>query len=188
MNQIIPFFERIDPVWAALLATTFTWLVTAAGAAVVFLFKELSRKWLDGMLGFTGGVMVAASFWSLLTPSIEMSERMGNIPWLAPAIGFAAGALFLFGLDKVLPHLHINFDPSRKEGPDTNWHRTTLLVLAITLHNIPEGLAVGVLFGGVAAGMPEASIGGAVALAIGIGLQNFPEGFDVSMPLRRASP
>lgn len=175
----------MDPVLGALLATTFTWLVTAAGASLVFFFGNASRRWLDGMLGFTGGVMVAASFWSLLTPSIEMSERMGNIPWLAPAIGFAAGALFLFGLDKLLPHLHINFDPSRSEGPATRWHKTTLLVLAITLHNIPEGLAVGVLFGGVAAGMPEASIGGALALAIGIGMQNFPEGFAVSMPLRR---
>ena len=184
-SQIERYFESIDPVLAAFLATTFTWLVTAAGASLVFFFGNASRKWLDGMLGFTGGVMVAASFWSLLTPSIAMSERMGNIPWLAPAIGFAAGALFLFALDKVLPHLHINFDPAQSEGPSTKWHRTTLLVLAITLHNIPEGLAVGVLFGGVAAGMPEASIGGALALAIGIGLQNFPEGFAVSMPLRR---
>jgi zinc transporter, ZIP family len=185
MGTILSFFERIDPVMGAFIATTFTWLVTASGSALVFVVGNASRKWLDGMLGFTGGVMVAASFWSLLAPSIEMSERMGNIPWLAPALGFAAGALFLFGLDKVLPHLHINFDPSRTEGPSTKWHKTTLLVLAITLHNIPEGLAVGVLFGGVAAGMPEASIGGAVALAIGIGLQNFPEGFAVSMPLRR---
>jgi ZIP family zinc transporter len=114
-----------------------------------------------------------------------MSARMGMIEWLPPATGFAAGALFIYMLDRFVPHLHINFDPSRSEGPHTEWRRTTLLVLAITLHNIPEGLAVGVLFGGVAAGMPEASIGGAVALAIGIGLQNFPEGIAVSMPLRR---
>ncbi|MFN3876334.1 MAG: ZIP family metal transporter [Flavobacteriales bacterium] len=185
MNAVLGFFGRIDPVLGAFLATTFTWLVTAAGASLVFFLGNASRKWLDGMLGFTGGVMVAASFWSLLMPSIEISERLGNIPWLAPAVGFASGALFLYTLDRVLPHLHINFEPSRSEGLQTNWHRTTLLVLAITLHNIPEGLAVGVLFGGVAAGMPEASIGGAVALAIGIGLQNFPEGFAVSMPLRR---
>jgi ZIP family zinc transporter len=185
MNQIIPFFERIDPVWAALLATTFTWLVTAAGAALVFVFGNASRKWLDGMLGFTGGVMIAASYWSLLAPSIEMSERMGMLPWLPPAVGFALGALFIFVLDKYVPHLHINFDPSASEGLRTQWRSTTLLILAITLHNIPEGLAVGVLFGGVAAGIPEATIGGAVALAIGIGLQNFPEGFAVSMPLRR---
>jgi ZIP family zinc transporter len=163
----------------------FTWGVTAAGASVVFFFKTLSRRWLDGMLGFTGGVMIAASYWSLLAPSIEMSERMGMIPWLPPAVGFALGALFLFVLDKYVPHLHINFDPSASEGPKTQWRRTTLLILAITLHNIPEGLAVGVLFGGVAAGIPEATIGGAVALALGIGLQNFPEGIAVSMPLRR---
>ena len=158
MGTMLRFFESVDPVLAAFLATTFTWLVTASGSALVFIFGNASRKWLDGMLGFTGGVMVAASFWSLLMPSIAMSERLGNIPWLAPAIGFAAGALFLFALDKVLPHLHINFDPKRKEGVETNWHRTTLLVLAITLHNIPEGLAVGVLFGGVATGMPEATM------------------------------
>lgn len=185
MKPILDFFSSIDPVLAAFIATTFTWLVTAAGASLVFFFGNASRKWLDGMLGFTGGVMVAASFWSLLAPSIEMSARMGMIEWLPPAIGFATGALFIYALDRFIPHLHINFDPSRSEGPKTEWRRTTLLVLAITLHNIPEGLAVGVLFGGVAAGMPEASIGGAVALAIGIGLQNFPEGFAVSMPLRR---
>ncbi|MBP6313455.1 MAG: ZIP family metal transporter [Flavobacteriales bacterium] len=185
MRAIIHYFESIDPILAAFLATTFTWLVTAAGASIVFFFKTLSRKWLDGMLGFTGGVMIAASFWSLLAPSIEISERLGMIKWLPPAIGFAAGAMFLFVLDKYVPHLHINFDPKNSEGPRTEWRSTTLLILAITLHNIPEGLAVGVLFGGVAAGMPEATIGGAVALAIGIGLQNFPEGIAVSMPLRR---
>ncbi|MBL7983905.1 MAG: ZIP family metal transporter [Flavobacteriales bacterium] len=185
MNTIIAWFSTIDPIWGALIATTFTWLVTAAGAAVVFFFKELSRKWLDGMLGFTGGVMIAASYWSLLAPSIEMSARMGMIEWLPPAVGFALGALFLYALDKWVPHLHINFDPSLKEGPETGLRRSTLLILAITLHNIPEGLAVGVLFGGVAAGIPEASIAGAVTLAIGIGLQNFPEGIAVSMPLRR---
>jgi ZIP family zinc transporter len=185
MKTIIDWFSTIDPVWGALIATTFTWLVTAAGAAVVFFFKELSRKWLDGMLGFTGGVMIAASYWSLLAPSIEMSARMGMIEWLPPAVGFALGALFLYALDKFVPHLHINFDPSLKEGPDVGLRRSTLLILAITLHNIPEGLAVGVLFGGVAAGIPEASIAGAVTLAIGIGLQNFPEGIAVSMPLRR---
>jgi ZIP family zinc transporter len=185
MERVIAWFEGLDPVVAALLATTFTWLVTAAGAAVVFLFKDLSRRWLDGMLGFTGGVMIAASYWSLLAPSIDMSERMGMIPWLPPAVGFALGALFLYVLDKYIPHLHINFDPKLSEGPRTDWRRSTLLILAITLHNIPEGLAVGVLFGGVAAGIPEATIGGAVALAVGIGLQNFPEGIAVSMPLRR---
>lgn len=185
MNDILKFFGSIDPVLAAFLATTFTWLVTAAGSSLVFLFRDLPRRWLDAMLGFTGGVMVAASFWSLLAPAIVMSEQLGWPGWFPPAVGFGIGALFLFTLDKVLPHLHINFDPDQKEGLETKWHRTTLLVMAITLHNIPEGLAVGVLFGGAALGIPEATIGGAVALAIGIGLQNFPEGIAVSMPLRR---
>jgi ZIP family zinc transporter len=138
---------------------------------------------LDGMLGFTGGVMVAASYWSLLSPAIDMSEGEGFIKVIPAAVGFVLGALFLFGLDKVLPHVHINFQ--KKEGIKTPWQRTTLLVLAITLHNIPEGLAVGVLFGGVAAGIPEATIAGALTLAIGIGIQNFPEGIAVAMPLRR---
>ena len=127
--------------------------------------------------------MVAASFWSLLAPGIEMSPGEGFVKVIPAAVGFALGALFIFGLDKVLPHLHINFQ--KPEGVKTPWHRSTLLVLAITLHNIPEGLAVGVLFGGVAAGLPEASIAGAVVLAMGIGIQNFPEGVAVSMPMRR---
>jgi ZIP family zinc transporter len=185
MESIIQYFESIDPILGALYASLFTWAVTAAGASLVFLFKGMNRALLDGMLGFTGGVMIAASFWSLLAPGIEMSPGEGFIKVLPAAIGFALGALFVYGLDKILPHLHINFKESEKEGVKTPWHRTTLLVLAITMHNIPEGLAVGVLFGGVAAGIPEATIGGAVALALGIGIQNFPEGLAVSMPLRR---
>src|SRR5690606_38393695 len=164
-------------------ATMFTWFLTALGAAFVFFFKTMNRALLDGMLGFTGGVMVAASYWSLLAPAIEMSEGEGFIKVIPAAVGFLLGAIFLFGLDKTLPHLHINFKET--EGIKSPWQRTTLLVLAITLHNIPEGLAVGVLFGGVAAGIPEASIAGAVTLAIGIGIQNLPEGIAVAMPLRR---
>ena len=182
-DSIIHFFESIDPILAAFLATTFTWGLTAFGASFVFFFKTMNRVVLDGMLGFTGGVMVAASFWSLLAPAIEMSEGDGFIKVIPAAVGFLLGAVFIFGLDKVLPHMHINFKET--EGIKSPWQRTTLLVLAITLHNIPEGLAVGVLFGGVAAGIPEASIAGAVTLAIGIGIQNFPEGIAVSMPLRR---
>ena len=182
-EQIIDFFESIDPILAALIATLFTWFVTALGASFVFFFKGMNRTLFDGMLGFTGGVMVAASFWSLLAPAIEMSNGDGFIKVMPAAIGFALGALFIFGLDKILPHIHINFKET--EGIKSPWQRTTLLVLAITLHNIPEGLAVGVLFGGVAAGIPEATIAGAVTLAIGIGIQNFPEGIAVSMPLRR---
>jgi ZIP family zinc transporter len=184
MNEIIEYFSQLDPVQGALYATLFTWGITALGASSVFLFKSMSRVALDGMLGFTGGVMVAASFWSLLSPSIEMSAGEGFAKVMPAAIGFGLGALFIFGLDKILPHIHINFKKS--EGIKTPWRRTTLLVLAITLHNIPEGLAIGVLFGGVASGIPEASIAGAVALAFGIGLQNFPEGIAVAMPLRRS--
>ena len=182
-QEIINFFQSLDPVLGAFIATLFTWGLTAFGASFVFLFKSMNRVVLDGMLGFTGGVMVAASFWSLLAPGIEMSEGEGFVKVIPAAVGFALGALFIFGLDKILPHIHINFKES--EGIKTPWHRTTLLVLAITLHNIPEGLAIGVLFGGVAAGLPEASIAGAVVLAIGIGIQNFPEGVAVSFPLRR---
>lgn len=185
MQQIIDYFESINPILAAFYATLFTWGLTAAGAALVFLFKTTNRAVMDGMLGFTGGVMVAASFWSLLAPGIEMSPGEGFVKVIPAAVGFLLGALFLFGLDKVLPHLHLNFKMDDAEGVKTPWHKTTLLTLAITMHNIPEGLAVGVLFGGVAAGFDGATIGGAVALALGIGLQNFPEGFAVSMPLRR---
>lgn len=186
MEQLTEFLIGIGPVYSALLATTFTWLVTAAGASLVFFFKNLHRGVLDGMLGFTGGVMVAASFWSLLNPAIEMSERMyPTMKWMPAAVGFFVGAMFLFVLDRFTPHLHINFTLDEQEGPKRQWHRTTLLILAITLHNIPEGLAVGVLFGAAAAGMPDASFAGAIALAFGIGIQNFPEGIAVAMPLRR---
>jgi ZIP family zinc transporter len=184
-SSIVAYFESIPPVLAALYATLFTWFLTAFGASFVFFFKNMNRVVLDGMLGFTGGVMIAASYWSLLSPAIDMSTGEGFAKVMPAAVGFIMGALFLFGLDKALPHLHINFKESEKEGIKTPWQRTTLLVLAITLHNIPEGLAVGVLFGGVAAGIPEASIAGALTLAIGIGIQNFPEGIAVSMPLRR---
>lgn len=186
MNSIIEYFESIDPVLAAFYATCFTWGLTAAGAALVFMFKTLHRGVLDAMLGFTGGVMIAASFWSLLNPAIEMSERLfPSMSWMPAAVGFLVGALFIFALDKFMPHLHINFGEDEKEGIETHWHKTTLLVLAITLHNIPEGLAVGVLFGGASMGIEGATIAGAVTLAIGIGIQNFPEGFAVAMPLRR---
>ncbi|MDX1651624.1 MAG: ZIP family metal transporter [Brumimicrobium sp.] len=185
MDAIISFFSEINPVLAALYATLFTWGLTALGASFVFLFKGMNRALLDGMLGFTGGVMVAASFWSLLAPGIEMSEGEGFIKVIPAAVGFSLGAFFIYGLDQILPHLHINFKESEKEGIKTPWRRSTLLFLAITLHNIPEGLAIGVMFGGVAAGIPEASIATAVALTIGIGIQNFPEGIAVSMPMRR---
>jgi ZIP family zinc transporter len=186
MKQLEQFLTEIGPVWAALIATTFTWLVTAAGASLVFFFKTIKRSVFDAMLGFTGGVMVAASFWSLLAPSIEYSEKLyPDFPWMPAAVGFLAGALFIFALDKFMPHLHINFGENESEGMKTKWHKTTLLLLAITLHNIPEGLAVGVLFGAASIGVGDHLIPAAIALAFGIGLQNFPEGMAVAMPLRR---
>ena len=186
MKTIIDFFKGLDPAMAALIATLFTWFVTALGASLVFFFKTMHRAVLDAMLGFTGGVMVAASFWSLLNPAIEMSEKMyPTWPWMPAAVGFLLGAMFLFALDKVMPHLHLNFQDNETEGAKTQLHKSILLVLAITLHNIPEGLAVGVLFGAASLGLDGATIPAAIALAIGIGIQNFPEGFAVAMPLRR---
>lgn len=184
-TEIINLLKDWDPATQALTATTFTWLVTALGASLVFFVGSMKRSVFDCMLGFTGGVMTAASYFSLLAPAIEMAEKQGTPAWIPASAGFLAGAVFLYVLDKILPHLHINAHHESKEGVKTNWHKTTLLVLAITLHNIPEGLAVGVLFGGAAAGLDGATLGGAIALAIGIGLQNFPEGIAVAMPLRR---
>lgn len=182
---MLEFFQQLNPVVQALLATMFTWGVTAAGAALVFLKKTVNPKLLDSMLGFAAGVMIAASFWSLLNPGIEMAAQMGNTPWLTAVIGFMGGGIFMRLTDKILPHLHPGLKVNQSEGIKTSWQRSTLLVLAITMHNIPEGLAIGVAFGAVAAGLPSATIGGAIALAIGIGIQNFPEGTAVSMPLRR---
>ncbi len=173
------------PVVQALLATIFTWLMTAAGAAMVFFFKSVKQKMMDGMLGFAAGVMIAASFWSLLAPAIEMAEEMSIPSWLPAVVGFLAGGIFLKLIDTFLPHLHMGLELKDAEGVKTQWQRSVLLILAITLHNIPEGLAVGVAFGAVAAGLPAATITGAIALAIGIGIQNFPEGVAVSGPLRR---
>ena len=178
------FLLSLHPILQAAFAGGFTWGITAAGAAMVTFGRSIGRRWLDAMLGFSGGVMLAASYWSLLAPAIEIAES-GPLPaWFPPAIGFLAGGAVLWGLDRVLPHLHPDLAMDRSEGPKTSWRRSILLVTAITLHNIPEGLAVGVAFGGVAAGIPGATIGGAIALAIGIGLQNFPEGMAVAMPLR----
>jgi len=184
-NGIISFLGGLHPVMQALLATCFTWLVTAAGAALVFTARTMSMKVLDGMLGFAAGVMIAASFWSLLAPAIEMSAAMGLPPWLPPVVGFLTGGIVMRLVDRFLPHLHPFLPVDKAEGVSSSWRRTTLLIAAVTMHNIPEGLAVGIAFGAVAAGLPSATIGGAVALAIGIGIQNFPEGAAVSLPLRR---
>lgn len=183
---MIEFFMRFTPVQQALIGTLFTYGVTALGAALVFFFKSINKTVLNCMLGFAAGVMIAASFWSLLAPGIAMAEELGQTAWATASIGFLLGGGFLFAADKLLPHLHFGLDRSQAEGPKTSWQRSVLLVLAITLHNIPEGLAVGVAFGAAAsAGISGASIAGAIALTIGIGLQNFPEGAAVSIPLRR---
>jgi ZIP family zinc transporter len=182
---MVAWFTGLNPVLQALIATLFTWSVTALGAALVFFFKSINRKVLDGMLGFAAGVMIAASYWSLLAPAIEMAEE-GSLPaWVPATTGFLMGGFFLWIIDKILPHLHLGFPRQDAEGIKTSWHRSVLLVLAITLHNIPEGLAVGVAFGALASDLPSATLGGAIALAVGIGIQNFPEGTAVAVPLRR---
>lgn len=182
---MLDFIQQLNPVAQALLATLSTWAVTAAGASLVFFTKALRPKIMDSMLGFAAGVMIAASFWSLLAPGIEMAEQLQHLPWLTAAIGFMGGGIFMRLTDRFLPHLHPGLNVDKSEGIKTSWQRSTLLVLAITMHNIPEGLAIGVAFGAVAANLPSATLGGALALAIGIGIQNFPEGTAVSMPLRR---
>ncbi|WP_251553666.1 ZIP family metal transporter [Neobacillus muris] len=183
---MLDWFGSLPAVAQAAIGSFFTWGMTAIGSALVFTTKTVNQKFLDSMLGFAGGVMIAASFWSLLSPALEMSEG-GSLPvWLPAAIGFLSGGLFLLVVDKLLPHLHPELPIEKAEGiHHTGKKRSTLLVLAITLHNIPEGLAVGVAFGAVAAGFPSASLTGAIALALGIGIQNLPEGVAVSMPLRR---
>lgn len=175
----------INPVLLALFATLFTWGLTALGSGMVFFFKTINTKVLNMMLGFAAGVMIAASFWSLLSPAIDMAENNGQIGWVPALVGFLGGGLFLFGVDKLLPHLHMGLDISQAEGIKTSWQRSILLVLSITLHNIPEGLAVGVAFGALANNPDVGLLSGAIALAFGIGLQNFPEGAAVSVPLRR---
>lgn len=184
-SAIVSWFKELEPTTQALVGTLFTWGVTALGAAFVFFFKSVNRKVLDAMLGFAAGVMIAASFWSLLNPAIEMAEGMGQTPWVPATVGFLGGGVFLWGIDKILPHLHLGYPRKEAEGIKTSWNRSILLVLAITLHNIPEGLAIGVAFGALAYDIPGASLSGAVVLAIGIGIQNFPEGLSVSVPLRR---
>ncbi|HWP90684.1 MAG TPA: ZIP family metal transporter [Thermodesulfobacteriota bacterium] len=182
---MLDFFLDLHPIVQAFLATCFTWGMTALGAATVFLAKDLSRKILDGMLGFSGGVMIAASIWSLLIPSIRMSEASDLPAWFPAVAGFLIGGAFLLSVDRILPHLHLGFPTQEAEGIKTNWQRVILLILAITLHNIPEGLAVGVAFGAVLSGLSDGTLFSAIALAVGIGIQNFPEGVAVAMPLRR---
>lgn len=180
-------FMGLSPVVQSLLATLFTWGVTALGAAVVLFFNNINRKILDSMLGFGAGVMIAASFWSLLNPAIELSEQMGSqCSWLAPALGFFAGGVFIVVSEKFLDKYYFTKWKDRDTKLETNSiKRSMLLVAAVTIHNIPEGLAIGVAFGGAVAGIEGATVISAMLLAIGIGLQNFPEGAAVSLPLRR---
>ena len=185
MNEIMQGLEPLAPTTQAFLAGTFTWAMTALGAAAVFLAREPSRRFLDTSLGFAAGVMIAASFWSLLAPALEMGAD-GPLPYWVPAtVGCLLGGAALYAIDKTLPHVHPRLKTEEAEGIHTTWRRQTLLVLAITLHNVPEGLAVGVAFGAAASGFPEATVGAAVALALGMGLQNVPEGTAVALPLRR---
>jgi ZIP family zinc transporter len=186
MLEIADWARTMSPITQAFVATLFTWGVTALGAALVFFTRSINQRFLDAMLGFAAGVMLAASYWSLLAPAIELSESQGGSGWIPAAIGFLLGGAFLAIADKIVPHLHIGAPPETAEGLETTWHSSILLVLAITLHNIPEGLAVGVAFGAVGAGVEGASMGAAIALAFGIGMQNFPEGAAVSLPLRRS--
>jgi len=178
-------FESLLSWQQALLATLFTWGLTALGAAMVFFFKTIKKSVLTLMLGFASGVMIAASFWSLLAPAIEMAEQQEMVAWLVAALGFAAGAGFLYLSDRIIPHIHFGAPKGDAEGITSRFKRSILLVFSITIHNIPEGLAVGVAFGAAAYGLSSGTIYSAIALAIGIGIQNFPEGAAVSIPLRR---
>ena len=183
-------FLSLSPIIQAFIAGLFTWGMTALGASLVFFTKKINYTLLDSMMGFAAGVMIAASIWSLLLPAINMAEEQGHIGWIPAVIGFLLGGIFLRICDYFLPHLHIGLPKDEAEGIPTDWRRSTLLVLAITLHNIPEGLAIGVLFGAAIQTLDlgmnmSLALAPAMALAIGIGIQNFPEGLAVSMPLRR---
>lgn len=178
---MIDFFVNLNPILQALLATIFTWTVTALGAALVFFFKKVNKNVLDAMLGFAAGVMIAASFWSLLSPAIEMAENLNMTAWLVAFIGFFGGGVLLFLGDKIFDKLNTK----SKKNNENSFKRSLMLVISITLHNIPEGLAVGVAFGSIAYNLEGATLTAACLLALGIGLQNFPEGTAVSVPLRR---
>ena len=177
--------ENISPILLALLATLFTWGMTALGSAVVFFFKKINKNIMDGMLGFAAGVMIAASFWSLLSPAISMAESLNIKAWLIVFLGFFSGGLLLFISDNFYKHYIIKNPKAENETKKKSFKRCLMLIFSITLHNIPEGLAVGVAFGSLSYGLTESALASAFALALGIGLQNFPEGSAVSIPLRR---
>ncbi len=179
------FMNDFSPVFQAFIATIFTWSVTALGASLVFFFKKVNKNVMDAMLGFAAGVMIAASFWSLLEPGISLAETLKMNPWLVAFIGFFTGGLLLFIGDKIYDLYEKRHPKKRNETKEGSFKRCLMLVASITLHNVPEGLAVGVAFGSLAYGLEGATLASAITLAIGIGLQNFPEGSAVSLPLRR---
>lgn len=185
-SEIVSYIKDISPIYLALLATIFTWLCTALGASFVYIFQSIKQKIFNSMLGFAAGIMISASFWSLLLPAIEISrENQISLVWLPATIGFLLGSLSLYLLHKILPHLHVGLDSNREEGGKSSWTRSMLLIIAITIHNLPEGLAVGVAFGVLANGFSPDIFFTAIAIAFGIGIQNIPEGAAVSIPLRR---
>ena len=181
---MINFFQELSPVMQAFLATLFTWGVTMLGASIVFFFREVKKGIMDALLGFSAGVMIAASFWSLLSPAIDMANSMKMISWLVVFLGFFSGGLLLFLGDKLYDFMQKKM---RKRVSTTSHRlkRCLMLVFSITLHNIPEGLVVGVAFGSLAYSLEGSTLASALTLALGIGLQNFPEGSAVSLPLRR---
>lgn len=176
-------FGGMNPVLLALIAGCFTWAMTALGSGMVFFFKNINKTILNTMLGLAAGVMVSAAFWSLLSPAVEMAEENGTVVWMPAVLGFLAGGVVLYLFDRILPHLHV--ESGHVEGMKSSFHRSLLLIFAITLHNLPEGFAVGVAFGGLGNPNSAMSLGAALTLTIGMGIQNFPEGAAVSIPLRR---
>jgi zinc transporter, ZIP family len=183
--MIVDLLSGLPPVIQALVATLFTWAMTAIGASVVFLTRSVKKPFLNAMLGFAAGVMMAAVYWSLLAPAVELSRGAILPPWFPPVVGFLLGGVVLWLIDRLLPHLHLGFPTEDAEGLRTEWKRSTLLVLAVTLHNIPEGLAVGVAFGAISSTLSTFNAASAITLALGIGIQNLPEGMAISLPLRR---
>lgn len=184
---MIEFLTSLNPILQAFIATLFTWSITAIGASLVFLFKKVKKNVMDAMLGFAAGVMIAASFWSLLSPAIEMANTLNMVAWLITFLGFFSGGLLLYIGDKIFNYFDKKLSKkTKKDNTQTNkFKRCLMLVFSITLHNIPEGLAVGVAFGSVVYGLNGATLTSSSLLALGIGLQNFPEGTAVSVPLRR---
>ena len=179
------FFNELSPVLQALIAAIFTWGVTMLGASIVFFFKEVKKGIMDALLGFSAGVMIAASFWSLLSPAIDMANSMKMISWLVVFLGFFSGGLLLFLGDKLYDFLQNRNKKRITASKSSKIKRCLMLVFSITLHNIPEGLVVGVAFGSLAYSLEGSTLASSLTLALGIGLQNFPEGSAVSLPLRR---